>query len=251
MKQKGFTLIELLVVIAIIAILAGMLIPSLGAAKGRAQSMSCLNNLRQIGQAEFAYGSDYMDQLHGWFWDNVYVGEGFNATNSIGWSVILWNLGYLPRPGEPKSVFYCESQSKIPNNEYSGSSGVVSSYPFKQLNKFNNYACNSEFMPSHAGGVKGPAIVPCVKFNQIKYPSAKVLFTDGLQRYNNTTIEEGIANQSFDQAKFSWTSSWGRFTFPHAGAINTVFADCHAGALKSDQVIGNKQLSTIDGQPNI
>ncbi|MBO4490971.1 MAG: hypothetical protein J5944_06385, partial [Lentisphaeria bacterium] len=231
---------------AIIAILAGMLIPSLGAAKGRAQSMSCLNNLRQIGQAEFAYGSDYMDQLHGWSL-TAYLTEYKVTQTFTCWSVFLWNLGYLPRPGEPKSVFYCESQSKIPNNDYSADNAKV----YKDLCKFNNYACNAEFMPLRAGGVNGTAIVPCVKFNQIKYPSAKVLFTDGLQRYNNTTIEEGIANQSFDQTKFGWTSTWGRFTFPHAGTINTVFADCHAGALKSDQVIGNKQLSTIDGQPNI
>jgi prepilin-type N-terminal cleavage/methylation domain-containing protein len=54
-KLGGFTLIELLVVTSIIAILAGLLLPTLGKAKGSALSAACISNLHQIGLAMELY----------------------------------------------------------------------------------------------------------------------------------------------------------------------------------------------------
>ncbi|MGN6386359.1 MAG: type II secretion system protein [Verrucomicrobiota bacterium] len=58
-RPNGFTLVELLVVIAIIAILASLLMPGLSKAKAKANSIKCLNDIRQLGLSASLYAGDH------------------------------------------------------------------------------------------------------------------------------------------------------------------------------------------------
>ncbi len=75
-RRDGFTLIELLVVISIIALLVGILLPALGAARRTAQRAVCLGHQRSIGQGMAIYASNSNDWLAGPETSGFSVGNG-------------------------------------------------------------------------------------------------------------------------------------------------------------------------------
>ena len=88
----AFTLIELLVVISIIALLVGILLPALGAARKTAMGMKCLSNQRQIALAHSSYAADFEGKFNITF-DQYYKGWGVRP-----WLMILIDKGYCPAP---------------------------------------------------------------------------------------------------------------------------------------------------------
>ncbi len=92
LKQTGFTLIELLVVISIIALLVGILLPALGAARQSARNILCLSNVRQMGMGFGLYQSDNDDMFMAYrYLGNPPSGSTYLAVDGFYWPAILAN----------------------------------------------------------------------------------------------------------------------------------------------------------------
>jgi prepilin-type N-terminal cleavage/methylation domain-containing protein/prepilin-type processing-associated H-X9-DG protein len=113
---RAFTLIELLVVIAIIAILAALLLPTLGRAKDSAKSILCLNQMRQISLATRLYAEENNDEFprsqHSAFanrqlpWERAIAPQLGVTGGATAWTNLLLGLYHCPKDPQPAHLSY-------------------------------------------------------------------------------------------------------------------------------------------------
>jgi prepilin-type N-terminal cleavage/methylation domain-containing protein/prepilin-type processing-associated H-X9-DG protein len=85
-RTGGFTLIELLVVIGIIAILIGILLPTLAGARRSARTIACASNLRQIGVAFHLYAHANRDYFP---FSDVEFFDPSGQWNHVSWDDVI------------------------------------------------------------------------------------------------------------------------------------------------------------------
>ena len=115
-RQRAFTLVELLVVIGIIAILIGILLPTLSRAKDAAARTACLSNLRQVSDLLRMYSVQYKDAVPiGYINQARQVSYVLNANGTTSPHSVC-GLGLLGISGFFKSgprALYCPSEQDI------------------------------------------------------------------------------------------------------------------------------------------
>lgn len=227
-RAHGFTLIELLVVIAIIAILAGMLLPALSKAKEKGKSVSCLNNLRQLGIAQRVYSDDSGDR-----YCFTFQVKGANVFRKA------W-FNFLQPYANNTNIMLCPTRTPKFKE-------FVQNYPSEIPDKLiSNYGMNFRLGGCDWPGTWDASAWPSAKESAVRRPSSTVDLADSGSKPLNTKDPNKCVTVNSKEKPGCWIvhdpaddapntggvtsddGNWGGPLLRHMGRSNLSFADAHA-----------------------
>ncbi len=163
--RPAFTLIELLVVISIIALLMGILLPSLQLAREYARRLVCSSNMRQAGIGLETYAAANNDWIPGPSTSgalltrrnlhNDIINSSYGAVQNTDWiSPSLGESLALPKDPTDRLVEILNNEMKCPSNkfkydyEYPEGSGIVKDIPVQEI-YYSSYSASLAFNVYH------------------------------------------------------------------------------------------------------
>ena len=224
-QYKRFTLIELLMIVAIIAILAGLLLPSLKNAKEAGRQTACKSNLRQMSLAFITYANDYNNYIPPYWIQYTYYGGTGGATN---YSVLGYsggtNQGYLGECASVKSEWRAWFDPATQYMYYKKFAGCYSC-PSATINKKygmdygeNAYIGNAA-EKTYAGNTT--AKLTFTKYLKVQNPTKIFLLSDA-----NTYVAASPLEDLDDEPGENYVH------YRHNGSLNLIFLDLHVESHK-------------------